>query len=186
MNTFDEPNPPEVPKNQEWFEKIRETAVTNGGIDATQRLEVQHPEKAAMVLELLAAGLSKVQISKQTGVTRGTIRQLAWRHSDTLETKRKEFSRKYAQAAEDYSELLMMKHEQLIKDPEALKAISPDKLALTIAIMTDKAVVLAGMPGVVIEHRKGATIEDATAMIAAARARVADQLRSQAIEAEII
>ena len=37
-----------------------------------------------------------------------------------------------------------------------------------------------------IEHRQGASIDDAMKMIAEAKARVAEKIKSQAIEAEII
>ena len=82
--------------------------------------------------------------------------------------------------------MLFQKAEQLADDPDQLKNISPDRLALTVGIMTDKATQLAGMAGVVIEHRKGASIEDAAIMIAQAKARIANKIKDQAIEAEII
>jgi hypothetical protein len=42
------------------------------------------------------------------------------------------------------------------------------------------------MAGVVIEHRKGASISDAAKVISEAKARIAAKLRDGAIDAEII
>jgi hypothetical protein len=42
------------------------------------------------------------------------------------------------------------------------------------------------MANTVIEHRSGASIEDAAKMIEDAKKRVAEKLRDQAIEAEVV
>ena len=80
--------------------------------------------------------------------------------------------------------MLFQKSEQLANDPDQLKMVSPDRLALTIGIMTDKASQLSGMATTVIEHRKGASIEDAAKMIAEAKMRVAN--KTKVVEAEIV
>jgi hypothetical protein len=171
-------NPPD-----EWFQKVMERAKSHGD---PRQVESFNPYGAAKALWGLAQGKSILSISKDTGIDRSTIRGLAWRHEDTLETKRKEFSKKYALAAEEYTDLLFAKAEQLADDPDQLKNISPDRLALTIGIMTDKATQLSGMAGLVIEHRKGASIDDAAIMIAQAKSRIAQKIKSEAVEAEII
>jgi len=88
--------------------------------------------------------------------------------------------------AMEYKNLLFMKADQLMDDPEQLKMVSPDKLAVTMAIATDKAAMLTGMAGVIVEHRKGVSVEDAATAIAAARARIAAKIKSVSIEAEVI
>jgi len=163
----------------EWFAEVLERAKAHGD---RKRVEYWNPQAAAKALWLLAQGRSYCAIAKETGIDRKTIRSLEWRHEDTLETKRKDFSRKYAIAAEEYTDLLFQKAEQLADDPDQLKNISPDRLALTVGIMTDKATQLAGMAGVVIEHRKGASIEDAAIMIAQAKARVATRMSNVIID----
>ena len=50
------------------------------------------------------------------------------------------------------------------------------------AILTDKAMALAGMATVTIEHRKGPSIEDAQAAILAARQKIADKSKAVAID----
>jgi hypothetical protein len=64
--------------------------------------------------------------------------------------------------------------------------ISPDRLALTVGIMTDKASQLSGMATTVIEHRRGASIDDAAKMIEEARMRVANKAKEVTVEAEVI
>lgn len=165
--------------NTEWFDEALARARLHNN---RNRVEFHNPNGAAIALWGLAQGKTYAQISKESGIDRRTIRDLEWRHEDTLESKRKEFSRKYAIAAEEYTDLLFMKAEQLAEDPDQLKSISPDRLALTVGIMTDKATQLAGMAGVVIEHRNGHTIEDAAIMIAKAKSKVAQKASTVIID----
>lgn len=164
---------------KEWFAEVLERARIHGD---RKRVEFWNPQGAAKALWMLAQGKSYSSIAKTTGIDRKTVRELEWRHEDTLESKRKDFSRKYAIAAEEYTDLLFAKAEQLADNPEQLKNISPDKLALTIGIMTDKATQLAGMAGVVIEHRRGHSIEDALAMIAQAKLNLASRVSGTIID----
>jgi len=176
--------PPDVEPPPEWFDEVRKRSEELG--ISYKCIESCAPRTAATALWMKAQGVSNKQISKRTGLSYGAINGLSWRHADTLETKRKEFSQKYAIAAQTFTDLLFDKAEQLAENPEQLVNISPDKLALTVGIMTDKAAQLSGMAGVVIEHRKGASISDAAKVISDARARIAAKLRDGAIDAEIV
>lgn len=151
-----------------------------------QRVEHWNPQAAAKALWLLAQGKSIKGTAEITGLARDTVRSLMWRHNDTLETKRKEFSQKYAMAAETYTDLLFAKADQLADDPDQLKNISPDRLAITVGVLTDKSMQLSGMATAVVEHRQGASIDDAAKMIAEAKSRIASKVKSQAVEAEIV
>lgn len=169
---------PTDPKSP-WFLEILERAKAHGD---RKQVEFWNPKAAAKAMWLLAQGNSYKSIQRDTKLDRQTIRALEWRHNDTLETKRKEFSMKYAIAAEEFTDLLFKKAEQLADNPEQLENISPDKLALTVGIMTDKATQLAGMAGVVIEHRQGASISDAAKMISEARSRLAKKASGAIID----
>jgi len=149
-------------------------------------IENYNPNVAAQILWMLAQGGRISVIAKKCKVTHETVRALEWRHNDTLESKRKEFSKRYAIAAAEYTDLVFEKAEQLSRDPDQLKAISPDRLALTIGIMTDKAGQLSGMASTIVEHRKGPSIDDAAKMIAEAKSRIANKVKAQAVEAEIV
>lgn len=173
----DEPEPNEGISNLEvipgeWFEVVRERALKRQEGNSPT-LEISNPQAAARILWMLAKGDTLREIARVTGVNRTVIRRLSWRNEDTLETKRKEFSREFALAAEAYKDLLLEKAERLSENPELLDGISPDKLALAMAITTDKSMALAGMAGVIIETRKGASIDDALKAIEESRQRVA-------------
>jgi hypothetical protein len=168
----------------EWYEEVRQRVIEQGG--GPSSTEFVKPKKCAIALWRLAQGVAMWRIADETGLDLKTVVRLRWRHTDTLDTRRKEFSRSYAQVADVFTDLLMEKAQQLGSDPESLSKLSPEKLALTVGIMTDKAAQLSGMAGVIIEHRKGPSIEDASQAITAARARIAEKMRAQAIEAEVI
>lgn len=161
-----------------WFLEVKERAKN------VSRNNVEHyaPNKAALALYLLSQGARIKTIAEKTGLGRAVIRGLEWRHNDTLETKRKEFSMRYAIAAQEFTDLLLDKATQLFDDPDALAKISPEKLAITVGILTDKAAQLTGMATTVVEHRKGASLEDAAKMINEARQRV----QGKVIDAEIV
>jgi hypothetical protein len=167
---------------REFMEEIRERAkhLPRGCVENCK------PHVAAKALWMLAQGARIAEISRITGLGHETIRRLEWEHTDTLETRRKQFSIRYAMAAAEYTDLLFQKSEQLANDPDQLKMISPDRLALTVGIMTDKASQLSGMATTVIEHRRGASIDDAAKMIEEARMRVANKAKEVTVEAEVI
>jgi hypothetical protein len=167
------------PDKSEWFLEVRERA------KSLPRNHIEHyaPHKAALALFLLSQGARISEISKKTGAGRDVIRGLEWRHSDTLETKRKEFSMRYAIAAQEYTDLLFERANQLFDDPDSLAKISPEKLAITVGILTDKAAQLTGMATTVVEHRKGASLDDAAKLINEAKSRIA---KGKVVDAEIV
>jgi hypothetical protein len=174
---------PAVECPPEFVEKIRQWGAENSALGS---VESMRPEQAAIALWRLAQGHPIRKIAVETGLDRETIKQLQFRQADILHLYRKEFADAYSRAASTYTDLLMDKADRIAADPAQLDGISPDRLALTVGIMTDKAAQLSGMAGVIVEHRKGATVADAAQLIAEARARVAEKIKGQAIEAEII
>jgi hypothetical protein len=141
---------------------------------------------AIEVLWRYSQGESKKSISRVTDVDLPTIRRLCRDHFTTVEDQRKKMASNYAEIACDYSNLLRKRAEMLEDDDDALSQVSPDKLAVVVGVMTDKYSSLSGMNTITIEHRKGVTIDDAAATIAAIREKLAEKARSGAIEAEVI
>ena len=165
-----------------WFLEVQERAKLN----PNNCVEHYAPNKAAMALWMSAQGATITAIREKTGLGREAIRGLQWRHNDTLETKRKEFSMRYAIAAQDYTDLLFERSQQLFDNPDELAKISPDRLAVTVGILTDKAAQLTGMASSIVEHRKGASLDDAAKMISEAKSRIASKIKNDALEADII
>lgn len=149
-------------------------------------LENKHPQLAAVALWRIAQGEPLYRVAKDLNLSKMTLRSVVHRHSKALTEQKAKFSKLYAAAAEEYTHLLFEKADRLMDNPETLDAVSPDRLAVTVGILTDHASRLSGMASAVIEHRKGASIDDAAAMIAAARERIANKTRNQAIDAVIV
>ena len=162
-----------------WMEQVRQRALDRG---AYNTVEVIKPEKCAMALEGLAHGTPMKRIAAKTGLDIRTVRDLRWRHKETLESRRKDMARRYGQAAEAAMDIGFKKIEMLEDDDEMLAATSLKDIALSSAIFVDKAMQLSGMATVTIEHRSGPSIEDAQKAIIAARQKIADKARDGAID----
>jgi hypothetical protein len=179
----DLPSKIDSPENlKQFYDEIRERAKQL----SPSCIENTHPSVAAKALWMLAQGAKISDIKRVTNLPRQTIRRLEWAHNDTLETKRKEFSMMYALAAAEFTDLIFMKAEQLHDDPDQLAAISPEKLALTMNILTEQAAKLLGMATTKVEVVKRTSIEDALLEIEKARQRVSEKIRGVAVDAEII
>jgi hypothetical protein len=165
---------------REFADEVRERAKTV----SKNAIENQKPQLAMKALWMLSQGAPVHQVSKTVGLSHEAIRKLEWRHNDTLESKRREFSQRYAMVAAEYTDLLFDRATNLANSPKELNKISPDRLALVIGIMTDKSAQLSGMATSVVEHRKGASLDEAAKMIEEARMRVVS--KDKVIEAEVL
>lgn len=158
---------------------------------AKQALEIKAPEKAAQALFLITEGRkTKKAIAEELDISNADLWRLERHHSGTLaqyfERKRPELAARYLQLAESVADVLQEKVTQILSDPEELSKTGIEKLAITLGVINDKAMSLAGMATIKIEHVKGASIEDAMKAIEEARAKVSDQMREGAIEVEVI
>jgi len=174
-----EPEPDPMDQPGYWMEVVRQESLAKHDCRSIESLQ---PQKAAMALEMLARCDSIRKISRATGLSTSTIQQMKWRHAETLETRKKKLARVYGIGAETAMNLTFQKLEMLEDDEDALAQTSLKDIALTTAILTDKAMALSGMATVTIEHRKGPSIEDAQAAITAARAKIAERSRTTAID----
>lgn len=144
------------------------------------------PHVAAKALWMLAHGHSFREIRRVTSLGHETLRRLAKDHGETLEGEQKRAAGRYMAIAHEYMDRLYEWSELAAEDPEMLKKISPDRLAMTAGIAQDKALTLNGQATSVIEHRKGKSIDEALEIINAAKARVLEKKKETAIEAEIV
>ncbi len=149
---------------------------------ATQKIELMDPNAVANILMMRAEGETVSAIVRESGYSRPTIKRLLHDHEDTVNDQRKRAALNMGYASATYTDLLMKRADQLSEDDEELRKLNPKDLALTAAIMQDKSDSAAGRNTIVIEHRKGPTLDDASAVIAAAKKRIADKSRDGAID----
>ena len=167
-----------------WYARVKDVADTDGV--KTNGLERTDPPKAVKILMMLEEFASTREISAACHTNNNTIFRIRARHSEGMQERREEFSRRFSVITEMASDALAKKLNMILEDDEELKKTPMKDIALTMAISADKAAQADGMPTVTIEHRKGASIGDAMAAITEARARVAGKIREEAQEAEII
>lgn len=135
--------------------------------------ERTHPRESTLALELLAEGRGFEDVSKQTGLTFSQIAALKARHKQPLEERRLALSEDGFEMAESLRLLAKKKIEALSNDEEALSKTSLKDLVIPWAVAQDKGFAALGeATKVVVEHRKGPSIEDAVAAIAEARAKL--------------
>lgn len=174
----------QISRHDYWSEKVKAAADAQG--HNSHILESTKPHKAIKILMMLEEQASCRQIIDAVGTNYQAIYNLKSRHSGPIQERRKEFSRRFATITETASDLLFKKMAMLEGDDDELKKTPLKDIALVMAISADKGSQMDGMPTVTIEHRKGSSIDDAAKMIAEARARIANKIKDQAIEAEVI
>lgn len=155
------------------------------GISSHRSLESKNAELAAEAMYLIAnKGYSFYRAAKETGLSEIMIRRTASHYLGQLEKWRPDMVVRLTKISFDLAEVIAMKAEQLKADPDELKKVSIDKLAVAFGIMNDKNLTMQGQATSVIEHRSASNIEEFEAMKAAARDRLAG--KSIPVEAQII
>lgn len=167
-----------------FYQEICDRAYTQGA--EANSFIAKDPQRAAHCLWLVSQGVPKAEVQRRLGISATTLRNLCFDHKRTIDEQRKRMSGVYLQAANEYIELLFKKAELLEQDEDKLSEISPDKLAITVGIMTDHHSKLAGLNSITIEHKKGATIEDAQAYLENLRKNLANKLKRGSVDAEVI
>lgn len=130
-----------------------------------------------MVLELLAGGATYKEVEEATGFNFQQIAVIKSRNGQALDVRRKQLSEEGFELAEKMRALAHKRAEMLYEDEDQLKKVPLKDLVLPWAVAQDKAIQAAEGNKVVIEHRKGPSIEDAKAYL--------DQLRKAAEEGSI-
>jgi len=150
---------------------------------AGMALEVRDPARAAIVLEMRSRNVPFMHIRKATGIDPKTVLRLEQDHKETLEGWRKRAARQLAETADLARNALNEKLVSILEDPELMAATKVSEIAVAMGVSTDKSMALAGVPGVVIEHKKGASVDDAMKAIAEAKARVAGRIKDASVDA---
>lgn len=167
---------PRKPKEPNWNEKV---AKTIGAIALNSRgncREIKKPEKVA---EMVSDLLNQMPLRQwQDKYNLGGKDTMAFkRQYMPLIAERKEWlARQNVSVASMAQELQLQKMEQLAEDPEELKKVNVRDLAMTANLAIQGFVQMTDGNRVIVEHQKGATLEDAAEKIAAARERARAKL----------
>lgn len=146
-------------------------------------LERKNPMLAAMVLEMRSRCVPMRKIKAETGVDFAAQIRLERENAEPMEKWRKRAAEAMAHTSELARNVLNEKLYTLLDDEESLKATRVSEIAVAMGVSTDKTMALSGIPSMTIEHKKGASLDDARKMIEAAKQKVAERLRGDAIEA---
>lgn len=167
-----------------WRDQVDQhaDAVRAGGAKKLMCLEATNPEKAAQALYLLQQGATIYKASKETGISEIVLRRTASHHLGPLEKWRPDLVSRLGRLAFSSAAALEMKLEQIMSDPEEMKKVSVDKLAVTYGIIGDKFLTLSGQATVITESRTGPTLEDAMKFREEVRQRMIDKAKAEAID----
>lgn len=153
---------PESPKaKREFMSRL----LAREKVSPSHSIMKKSPDLAAQALWMLSQGETVEEAHRCTGISRVTIRELLWRNEDTVSNKKKEMAEKYAILSSEFTDILAIKAARLQDDPDQLDAISPEKIATTIGILTDKAIALSNTSVTPEKEKKGLSIEDAAKLI---------------------
>lgn len=169
-----------MPRKSRKVSAVAKSVAVYAGVPGNY-LERKDPELAAVVIDRLANGDSFFQISKDTGLKWETICRLKARHKMALDERRTMLADDALELVEGLRLLQKEKMRMLAEDPDQLAKTSIKDLAIPWGIANDKWFAAMGENKVIVEHRKGVSLEDAMAAIAAAKAK----LKEQAIEVNV-
>lgn len=154
-------------------ESVAEVARDGAERGASRLLELREPGKAARALEMMAEGAELGVIKRETGIGFEGLVALRVRHERPLAERRKELAMDAFETQERFRLVTNRKLKRLAEDDKLLDKTSVKDLALGYGIFGDKAFQALGEASrVIVEHRKGPSIEDVKAEIEAARAKL--------------
>jgi len=172
-----------------FTEELQEFAVIiaeRGRDKPNSAIERKNPMLAAMVLEMRARSVPMRKIKAETGVDFAAQIRLERAHAEPMEKWRKRAAEAMAHTSDLARNVLNEKLHMLLDDEESLRSTRVSEIAVAMGVSTDKTMALSGIPSMTIEHKKGASLDDARKMIEAAKQKVAERLRGDAIEATVI
>lgn len=160
-----------MPRKSRKVSAVAKSVAVYAGVPGNY-LERKDPELAAVVIDRLANGDSFFQISKDTGLKWETICRLKARHKMALDERRTMLADDALELVEGLRLLQKEKMRMLAEDPDQLAKTSIKDLAIPWGIANDKWFAAMGENKVIVEHRKGVSLEDAMAAIAEARKKL--------------
>lgn len=165
-----------------WNKRIAK-AVADAGMKLNEkaRENVDPAKSADMVADLLALMPRKEWMAKW-GLGGTAYRQFVDRYTPLLKERKEWLARRNIQIVNRAQELQMKKLGMLEDDEEELKKVNVRDLAMTANMAVQGFTTLTDGNRVIVEHQKGPSLEDAAAVIAAARERARAKLAGQAVE----
>ena len=136
-------------------------------------LERRDPKLAAKIVDMLCAGETFKEISRQTGVGWDTVARLKSRHLTVVEDRKKQLAQDALDIQEGLRLLQKEKMRMLAEDPEQLARTNIRDLAIPWGISVDKYLAVMGENKVTVEHKSAApSLEDAMKAIEEAKAKL--------------
>jgi hypothetical protein len=169
---------PSKRKEPNWNEKV---AKTIGAIALKGRgncREIKSPEKTAEMVSDLLNGMSTSSWCAKYNLGGTDLRAFKQKYMPLIAERKEWLARQNVSVASMAQELQLQKMEQLAEDPEELKKVNVRDLAMTANLAIQGFVQMTDGNRVIVEHQKGATLEDAQARIALARERAQAKLGS--------
>jgi hypothetical protein len=167
---------PRKPKEPNWNEKV---AKTIGAIALKSRAnsrEVKKPEKTAEMVSDMMNGMSTSAWCAKYNLGGNDLRSFKQKYMPLIAERKEWLARQNVSVAAMAQELQLQKMEQLADDPEELRKVNVRDLAMTANLAVQGFTQLTDGNRVIVEHQKGATLEDAQARIALARERAQAKL----------
>ena len=173
---------PRKKQEPDWNERAVEEVTKQGAVLRGSTREAKNPAKAVEMVADLLSMMPRSKWQEKYNISGTEYAQFRDRYMPLITERKEWLARNNVKVAQMAQELQMKKMEQLEADPEELKKVNVRDLAMTANLAVQGFTQLTEGNRVVVEHQRGATLEDAAALVAAAKERARAKLMGQAVE----
>jgi len=173
---------PKKKQEPNWKEKAVQAVIKQGAQLRGSQRENVNPAKAAEMVADLVSLMSKSDFMDKWGLGGGDYYKFKNRYMPLITERKEWLARRNVQVAQVAQDLQLRKMEMLAEDEEELKKVNVRDLAMVSELATRGFTQLTEGNRMVIEHQKGTTLEEAAAMVAAARERARAKLVGASVE----
>jgi len=146
-----EPLQPMLPSMPQFRAESAIFAAPDSGVATASTLREQQPDRYAMIIRLREQGFGQLRIAKELSMSIHTVRAVLEREGRALFAPEQDNQRAISLFREG-RELALERTIEALCDDARCRRLTPDKLALTAAILTDKTQLLSGEATQRIEH----------------------------------
>lgn len=173
---------PKKKQEPDWKERAIAEVTRQGTIRRANSRESSDPARTVEMVTDLLSMMPRYRWQNKYKMGGTGYREFVNRYMPLIAERKEWLARRNAQVVQAAQDLQLRKMEMLADDEEELKKVNVRDLAMVSELATRGFTQLTEGNRMVIEHQKGTTLEEAAAMVAAARERARAKLVGKEVE----